>query len=141
MEIRDYKPEDFEDVKRIHKENRLAYPLPDINDKDGNKLPLWIVAKVIEHEGKVRMVLGAWVQVELYLWIDKSEWANPLMKHLCIDMIKKSTFKDLWLKGIDHAVLWLPPQFKRFGKRLENEFGFTCTSTNGWLTYSARTGK
>jgi len=143
--IRNYKPEDFEAVKRIHEDNQLPYPLPSINVADSStgelkKAPLWLITKVIEHEGVVRMVLGSWVQVELYLWVDKSDWATPAVKHLCVDALKKEVFHDLWLNGIEHAVLWLPPQFKRFGKRLEKDFGFTCTSNEGWLTYSARTG-
>lgn len=144
--IRDYTPADFEAIIRIHAENGLPYTLPQINSLDletqeVKKAPLWIVTKVLEVDGAVRMALGSWIQVELYLWIDKGDWATPEFKHHAIDAIKNSVFKDLWLKGIEHATLWLPPQFKRFGKRLEKDFGFTCTSSEGWLTYSARTGQ
>jgi len=145
MRLRDYRPSDFKDIKRIHEERDLPYPLPEINTIDPDtmeekKAPLWIVTKVIEDDnGVVRMALGSWIQVELYLWIDKSDWATPLAKHLCVNALKRSVFEELYLKGIDHAVLWLPPQFKRFGRRLERDFGFICTSSDGWMTYSART--
>lgn len=131
--IRNYEPRDFEEIKRIHAESGMPYVLPDTNS------PLFIITKVLEVEGKVRCALGAWLQVELYCWMDKSEWTDAEGKHLALQVLERETMKDLYLKGIDHAVLWLPPNMERFGERLVQDFGFQKCQ-DGWCTFSKRTG-
>lgn len=111
----------------------MPYVLPDTNS------PLFIVTKIIEVEGKVRCALGAWLQVELYCWMDKSDWTDAEGKHLALQVLERETMKDLYLKGIDHAVLWLPPNMERFGERLVQDFGFKKCK-DGWCTFSKRTG-
>jgi hypothetical protein len=130
MRVRDFRPEDLPALKRIHKVLNLDYALPNLSS------PLWVVTKVLEVDGEVRAALGAWIQVEFYLLLDKSEWADPKKKLEALKELDKKTVYDLyWLKGIDQACLWLPPGMKRFGKRLEKEFGFT-PDREGWVVYS-----
>lgn len=131
--IRDYELKDFEDIKRIHTNSGIPYVLPNLN------APLFIVTKVLEVEGTVRCALGAWVQTELYCWMDDSEWSDAEGKHLALQLLEKETMRDLYLKGIDHAVLWLPPNMERFGERLVDDFGFQKCQ-DGWVTYSKHTG-
>lgn len=130
MIIRNYEPEDLVEIQRIHKELNLDYALPNLSS------PLWVVTKVLEVDGKVRAALGAWVQVELYLLLDKSNWADPKGKLEALKELDKHVVNDLyWLKGIEQACLWLPPNMGRFGKRLKKEFGFT-PDRDGWVVYS-----
>jgi len=128
--IRDFKIEDLPEIQRIHKELNLNYPLPNLLS------PLWVVTKVYEENGSVRAALGAWLQVEYYLLLDKSKWSDPKQKHEVLKELSKEVEKDLyWLKGIEQACIWLPPNMKRFGKRLEKDFGFT-PDRDGWKVYS-----
>jgi hypothetical protein len=131
--IRDYVHEtDFEAVKKIHDSTEIDYQMPDLSSK------LWLVTKVLEVDGIVRTALGTYIQVELYLWMDKSDWASPEEKHLAIKLIEEETLNEAWLRGVDQAVLWLPPGMERFGKRLETDFGFT-PDRDGWKSYSRPT--
>jgi hypothetical protein len=140
--IRDYSPRDFEAIKRIHEASGLPYQLPQMNistPKGVKKAPLWLVTKVLEVDGTVRAALGSWIQVELYCWIDKSDWTDAEGKHLALQLLEKETMRELYLKGIEHATLWLPPDMERFGQRLVEDFGFQ--RTDGWVTYSKHTGR
>jgi hypothetical protein len=131
--IRDFKIEDLPALKKIHENFNLDYALPDLRS------PLWVVTKVLEVDGSVRAALGAWVQVELYLLLDNGPWADPKQKLEALKELDRQTIDDLyWLKGIDQACLWLPPNMERFGKRLEKDFGFT-KDRDGWVVYSKMT--
>lgn len=132
--IRDYKPEDFEAIQRIHEQTGIDYCMPDINS------PLFLVTKVLEVEKIVRAALGMYIQCEAYLWLDKSDWASPEEKFQAIKELDKETMDASWLKGIDCCVLYLPPGMDRFGKRLEQDFGFT-RPREGWLAFSKSIGE
>jgi len=45
---------------------------------------------------------------------------------------------EAWLRGLDQAVLWLPPGMERFGERLVEDLGFT-RDREGWVSFSKRT--
>ena len=131
MIIRDYKPSDLEAVKRIHERTGIDYTFPDINS------PLFLVTKVIEDDsGVIRACGGAYIQVELYLWLDPSDWADAADKLAVIHALDGSVLHDCYLRGIDCAVLWLPPGMERFGERL-TDMGFTKDRA-GWCSYSKR---
>jgi hypothetical protein len=131
MIIRDYKPSDLEAVKRIHERTGIDYTFPDINS------PLFLVTKVIEDDsGVIRACGGAYIQVELYLWLDPDDWADAPDKLAAIHALDGSVLHDCYLKGIDCAVLWLPPGMERFGERLV-DMEFT-KDRDGWVSYSKR---
>jgi hypothetical protein len=132
--IRDFKLEDMDEVRRIHKENGFEYTLPDLS------APLWVVTKVVEIDGRVRAALGAWIQVELYLQLDKGDWATPEQKHEWLVELDRAVTEEVWLRGIDQECVWLPPNMERFGQRLEKDFGFT-KDREGWYVYSKLTGR
>lgn len=132
--IRDFKVEDLPEIELLHKEMNLDYALPNLGS------PLWVVTKVVEVDGKVRAALGAWIQVELYLLLDQSAWADPKQKLETIKELDRETMDDLyWLKGVDQACLYLPPGMERFGRRLEKDFGFT--RCRDWAVYAKQTGR
>jgi hypothetical protein len=130
--IRNYVPSDLEIIKEIHNASGIDYSLPNLNS------PLFLVTKVLEIDGVVRAAVGSYVQVEIYLWLDKTNWADPEQKMAALKLLDKEVIEDVWLKGVDCAVLWLPPGMQRFGERLTKNLGFDKDRT-GWVTYSKPT--
>jgi hypothetical protein len=131
--IRDYHADDFEAIKALHDATEIDYKMPDLNSS------LFLVTKVMEFDGVIRLAVGAYIQCELYLWIDKTDWATPEEKFSAIKQIEKNLIRELWLKGVDEAVLYLPPGMGAFGRRLE-QLGF-AKGRDGWLHYNKRTGE
>lgn len=131
--IRDYQATDLAAVKAIHDSTEIDYEFPDVGS------PIFLVKKVYEEDGVVRAALGAYMQVEYYLWLDKSSWATPEEKMNVIHQLNHDVTLAVWLEGVDQAVLWLPPGMERFGERLTDDFGFT-KDRDGWVSYSRPTG-
>lgn len=129
MRLRDYTPADLEAVKAIHEKTNIDYAFPDINS------PLFLVTKVIEDDaGVVRACGGAYLQAELYLWMDPGDWSDSADKLATIHALDGAVCHDLFLRGIDCAVLYLPPGMERFGDRLvDMEFS---RDRDGWYSYS-----
>ena len=128
MRLRDYTPNDFEAVRAIHEKTQIDYSFPNINS------PLFLVTKVIEDEsGVVRACGGAYIQVETYLWMDPGEWADPNDKLCAIDALDGAVLRDVYLRGVDEAVLYLPPGMDRFGQRLV-DMGWR-PNRDGWICY------
>jgi hypothetical protein len=131
MRLRDYLPSDFEAVKAIHEKTQIDYSFPDLSS------PLFLVTKVIEDEsGIVRACGGAYIQCEVYLWMDPSEWADPSDKLTAINALDGAVLHDCYLRGINEAVLYLPPDMDRFGERLV-EMGWD-KNRDGWVCYHKR---
>ena len=129
--VRDYVPSDFERVKEIHEATGIDYEFPDLDS------PLFLVTKVLVVDGVVRQCGGLYLQVECYLWADASEWGTPEEKLEGIQALDDAAMGDAWLRGIDQAVLWLPPGMARFGNRLTENLGFT-RDRDGWVSYSKK---
>ena len=125
--VRDFKLEDLPRIKEIHEASGLDYRLPDLRS------PLFLVTKVVESNGEVKAAAGAYLQVELYLWLDHT-WSTPKERFEAIYSLDVAGMGDLWLKGIECACLWLPPELKRFEKRLA-ALGF-MKDRDGWQTFS-----
>jgi hypothetical protein len=130
-EVRDYQPEDFAAVKAIHDASQIDYTFPDLTS------PLFLVSKVLCIDGIIRACIAGYLQIEAHLWLDKSDWATPEEKLAAIKELDAVGMHEAWLQGINHAVLWLPPELERFGKRLE-QLGFS-KDRDGWRTYSKQT--
>lgn len=134
--VRDYHADDFEAIKALHDATEIDYKFPNLNSS------LFLVTKVLEVGEVVRMALGAYLQVEYYLWMDSTEWAFPDEKLEFIREIEKKTTEDVWLKGVNEAVLYLPPGYERFGDRISDPvkgMGFS-KARDGWVHYNKRTG-
>lgn len=130
--LRDYEPRDLARVKEIHDATEIDYNFPNLSS------PLFVVKKVLEVDGVVRMAVGCYLQAEAYLWADQSDWADPEQKLMAIQALDRAGCEELWLKGVDQAVLWLPPGMERFGERLVENLGFT-KDRDGWVSYSKPT--
>lgn len=129
--LRDYRPEDFDAVRKIHDDSAIDYKFPNLSS------PLFLVTKVYEVDGIVRACGGLYLQCECYLWLDKSDWASPEEKLDAIKALDIAAMRAVWLRGIDQAVLWLPPGMERFGERLVEDLGFK--RDRDWVTYSKPT--
>jgi len=129
--IREYRPEDFEAIKAIHERTQIDYKFPNIDS------PLFLVKKVVERDGVVVAAGGLMLQVETYLWSSPDDWATPKEKLEAIKEMNEQGMHEAWLKGIDCAVLWLPPGMERFGERLQS-LGFV-KDRDGWISYSRST--
>lgn len=130
--LRDYIPADFEQVKAIHDASGIDYSFPDLS------APLFLVTKVLVVDGVIRACGGMYLQLECYLWIDHSNWADPDQKLAAIKALDRACMDAAWLRGIDCAVLWLPPGMERFGERLVSDLGFN-RDRDGWVSFSKRT--
>lgn len=134
--VRAYHKDDFETIKALHEATGIDYKFPNLNSA------LFLVTKVMEVDGVIRMALGAYIQVEYYLWMDKTEWAFPEEKLEFIRQIEKDVTEEVWLKGVNEAVLYLPPGMERFGDRISDPIkgmGFS-KARDGWIHYNKITG-
>jgi hypothetical protein len=130
--VRNYRPTDFEAVKKIHEEGGIDYKTPDFNS------PLFIVKKVVEFDGKVVCALLWRIEAETYLMLDKGEWGDPAQKLEAIRLAQIDGLDDLWMQGIDNAVAFIPEHInKHFAKRLE-QLGWK-RGREGWIGWSRPT--
>lgn len=134
MRIRDYCASDFEAVKAIHDATEIDYRLPDLSS------PLFLVTKVlVDDAGVVRACGGLYLQCETYLWLDRTNWASPGDKLAAVQALDGVVMHAAWLRGIECAVLWLPPGMERFGRRLVEDLGFVQDRPD-WISFSKRLG-
>lgn len=135
--IRDFGYADFAKMKELLKANDLpAECLPDlvITTPGGKKKPnpLFIVKRVLEHEGQIAMMCFLKIRSELYFFIDhhvgtpedRWEW----LKEFTEDMKREASGK-----GLDQMTAFVPPDIDAsFSKRLE-DLGFIKSK---WIPYS-----
>lgn len=131
-QIRPYAATDLAVVQRLHDTSQIDYQLPDLSS------PLFLVTKVVEVDGVIRAVGGLYLQVECYLWMDRTDWASPHERMEIIRLLEEACMREAWLQGVDCACLWLPPGMDRFGDRLVQYLGFT-RDRDGWVSYSKGT--
>jgi len=132
MIIRDYDSRDLPEIQRIHELKSIDYALPDLHS------PLFLVKKVAEEKGRVVMALGAYIQAETYLWMDPGDWASPREKLKVLHNLQAEFLNDLYLKGVDCAVAYVPQEIeKHFGKRM-TALGWS-QNRDGWRTWGRST--
>jgi hypothetical protein len=131
MRLRDYESGDYPVVKAIHDATEIDYSFPDIES------PLFLVKKAIEDDsGVVRVCGAAYVQCEVYLWMDPTDWADASDKLTAIMALDGAVLHECYLRGISEVVLYLPPNMDRFGERLE-DMGWQKNRA-GWYCYHKR---
>lgn len=140
--IRDFEPKDYAAVKALHEESGDDYQLPELTYKDGEiekRHPLFISAKVlVDEKGVVRQFMGGRIQMEMYLLVDKSKWANPQTKMHCIRVLDKAIRREAFLQGIDDSLCYVPPTKKRFVQRIIKFLGYNRPRP-GWVPLSRPT--
>lgn len=143
MKVRNFEPKDYETLKRFHEESGLNYKLPELLIKNSTgelvKHPLFLSLKVLEDgQGNVHAIQGARMQVEMYMWTEKSPWAHPTCKMDYIKWLDQCVRLECWQKGINEAVCYISPQIKKFVKRLVDWLGYQHPRS-GWVPLSRPT--
>lgn len=98
MLVRDYRPEDQEELEQIHRESGLDYKFPNLNH------PLFFVRKVLEINGKVHSALVLRGAAETYLFLGKDE---PRARFLAMETLQGSVLAEAYRNGMDeiHAAI------------------------------------
>jgi hypothetical protein len=139
--IRQFETKDLEKVAQLLAANDLPPEcMPDlmIKDKNGNEIPnpLFIVKRVLEHDGQIAMMCFLKVRSELYFFIDHSvadaEGRWEMLKEFTEDMKHEA-----WHQGFDQMTAFVPRDLeKSFEKRLL-DLGFVKSP---WQSYSMNIG-
>ncbi len=129
--IRDLQPSDVAEVQRIHEDSGIDYRLPDLLS------PLFLVKKVLDIGGTVRVCVAGYLTSEAYLFADRSDWGDPEQKWLAIQEVANVAIQEAKEKGLEEVVIWLPPGMERFGERLESDLKFQKDRSE-WKSYSKR---
>ena|ERR1700690_194641 len=140
--IRDYKPSDFEEIKRIHRQGDLDYKAPELNKvkKNGEVVvnPLFIVNKVLTVDGKIVCAVLWRMEVETYLLLDKSDWGDAEQKMLALKALQIEGLHDLWTKGIENCVAWIPQDVESYFSKRLTQLGWS-PDRDGWRSWSRNT--
>lgn len=125
--IRSYHPDDLSEIKKIHEENDLGFTFPNINS------PMWAVNKVLLTDGKVRAAYALHLVAEANLWLSKEAWGDAEAKWMAVKALDKEAMEAAQDLRIDSVQCFLPPKYKRFGKRISSRDGLGFTAdTSGW---------
>ena len=100
--IRDYEPEDLQDVISIHKNQGFDYPLPDLTS------PLILIKKVREVNGQVVGAMFLRITAETFLLVDGS----PVAKGRSIEELQPEVIRAAWEKGLNDIVCVVPPEIE-----------------------------
>lgn len=115
MELRDFRDEDSEWLKRMHHEQGYDYSLPSLSDPR-----LWIVRKVLaDDNGKpVQAVLGR-LTSEAYFLESPSD-ASPTVRFRRFLLMHNAAIEAGRAAGVDSVHIWLPKEIEgKFGKQLK----------------------
>ena len=126
MKIREYSEADLEELRRIHRAERMPYQFPDLAS------PIFLTRAVLEENGRIAAAAFLRLTAEAYLLIDGSNgrarerWRRLLILH-------EAVRGEAARRGLDDVHCWLPPGIaSSFGRRL-NRLGW---SRETWECYS-----
>lgn len=100
--IRDYRPEDLQSLKDIHKSQNFDYALPDLSS------PLILVSKVREIDGQVVGAMLLRITAETFLLVDGS----PVTKGRSIEELQPEVIRAAWEKGLNDVLCVVPPEIE-----------------------------
>lgn len=126
MKIREYSEADLEDLRRIHRAERMPYQFPDLMS------PLFLTRAVLEENGRLSAAGFLRLTAEAYLLVDGSE-GSPRERWRRLLILHESIRGEAARRGLDDAHCWLPPGIaSSFGRRLK-QLGW---SRETWDCYS-----
>jgi hypothetical protein len=127
MKIRDFTDADAAFVADIHRVNGLdARCMPEL----GN--PLFLVRRVLEHEGQPAMVYLLKGTLEIYFFVDHAQ-GTPEERWEWLQRFAEDARQQGFEKGVDALTCWVPSEVERsFEKRLL-ELGFLKSP---WQSYT-----
>jgi hypothetical protein len=135
--IRDFEKADLVTVMDLLEANDLPIAcLPDltIETPEGKQEPnpLFVVKRVMEHEGRTAMMCFLKVRSELYFFIDHRV-GTPEQRWQWLKEFTEDMKYEACKKGLDQMTAFVPNDIdESFGKRLE-ELGFIRSK---WVPYS-----
>src|SRR5271154_830165 len=116
LRIRNYTPSDFEDIKRIHDQNQLNFQFPNLNSP-----VLFPINKILEVDGTVRASYALRLVGEINLWLDKANWTDAAGRWAAVKQLDHETTQEAADAGLDALQCFLPPTYKRFGRRITDK--------------------
>lgn len=125
--IRDYRPEDEPELRRLHAEQGIDYDYPELNH------PLFFCRKVVEVDGQICGVLVLKLCAETMLLLDGQQ--GPQEKMTAMQELQEAVLTEAYDRGLDeiHAAI---PEIG-FDKRL-NQLGW-AKDRPGWNLWTRRT--
>jgi hypothetical protein len=99
MSIRDYRPDDFEAIKKIHERQGFDYTVPELND------PLFLVKKVLIDNGRVVAACALRLTAETFLFVQGS----PVEKGRAMLELQPEILREAYEKGLSDIILVVPP--------------------------------
>lgn len=113
MTVRFYRPSDFADLERMHRDMGIDYPMPNLDD------PLYFVKLVGEENGQIVNAAVAHLTAEIFFLADRKA-GDPETR---FEQFKKLHEAGCYVAreqgGLDDLHAWIPPQVARpFGRRL-----------------------
>ena len=127
--IRDYVPEDFEQVKLLHKSQGFDYACPNLDN------PLFLVKKVRVEDGRVVAAMFTRLTCETYLLVDGS----PETKARSILELQPEVLHEAYEKGLSDVFCVVPPEIasdfgpivERLGWAKDREWPMYSRDLNG----------
>lgn len=133
MIVRNAKPEDAQEIERIHGQMGMDYKLPDLEN------PLFLVRKVAEDEnGHVTAVCYLRLEAETYLWLDPL--LDPRKKMETMLTLQPEVLRAGWEQGLNNIVAWIPEAMERKFQRRLHELGWHKDRV-GWHSWSRPLGE
>jgi len=117
MLVREYKPEDLPELRRIHAAQNFPYAFPDLQN------PLFLT-KIVLTDGesaneKIRGAALLRLTAEAYLLLDPTQ-GTPRERWQSVLALNEAARRDAWQRGLEDVHAWLPPTIaKKFGRRIE----------------------
>lgn len=127
--IRDYQPEDEEQIKELHKEQGLDYSMYDLNS------PLCFVKKVRVEGGRVVGAMILRLTAEAILVVSGS----PVAKGRAIEELQPEVLSEAHNKGLDDIVCVVPPEILTSFQPVLERMKW-IRDREGWVMYSRDTG-
>lgn len=133
MQVREYKPEDLQELLRIHTEQNFSYAFPDLQN------PLFLTKIVLaDGGGSEEKILGAALlrlTAEAYLLLDPKA-GTPKQRWQSLFLLHEASRRDAWHRGLEDVHAWLPPAIaKQFGRRI-TQLGWQ--RDDAWTPYCLR---
>ena len=135
--IRKFENTDLPTVVELQKANDLPGEcLPDleIETPEGKREPnpLFVVKRVLDHEGKTAMMCFLKIRSELYFFVDHTI-ATPEERWKMLQEFTEDMKHEAWKIGLDQMTAFIPPDIdESFSKRL-TDLGFVKSP---WVPYS-----
>jgi hypothetical protein len=121
--IRDYRPEDAEAIKSIHKSQGFDYALGDLSD------PLFLVKKVREVNGRVVAAMFLRLTAETALLVEGS----PEAKGRAVLELQPEVLREAYEKGLSEVVCVVPPEISESFAPVLERMGWVRART--WPLY------